>query len=215
MPDDAPRIRDHWWPRPGWHPGRDVYTWHVTFEDAPELHRLAEKYQAQLRPLPGLNLVPIEWLHLTVQGVGFADEVSDDALQAVTTSVQKSVRTLGAFPATFAAPVIFDEAIVLRPTSVEPLQDLLTLIRSGIADALGPDSVPTGPEQAHGFRPHVSLAYSSGEHDSGPYRQALDAVDAEPATVKISASTLIRQERLLAPEWLYRWTTAAHAPLAA
>ncbi|TCK27126.1 2'-5' RNA ligase family protein [Pseudonocardia endophytica] len=215
MTADAPRTRSHWWPRPGWHPGRDVYTWHITFDDAPELHRLAEQYQTQLRPLSGLNLVPIEWLHLTVQGVGFADEVSDDALHAVTASVQKSVRTLGAFPATFDAPVIFDEAIVLPPTPVEPFQDLLTAIRSGIADALGPDSVQTGPEQARGFRPHVSLAYSSGEHDSAPYRQALDAADAEPATVQISAPALIRQERLLAPEWLYRWTTEARAPLAA
>jgi hypothetical protein len=31
--------------------------------------------------------------------------------------------------------------------------------------------------------------------------------------VPITAVTLIRQERLLGPDWLYRWTTEAVAPL--
>jgi hypothetical protein len=72
---DAPRLRDHWWPRPGWRPGRLSHTWHLTFDDAPELHRLATACQHALRPLPGRNTVPSRWLHLTLQSVGFDDEV--------------------------------------------------------------------------------------------------------------------------------------------
>jgi hypothetical protein len=29
-------------------------------------------YQTRLAGLPGLDLVPVEWLHLTVQAIGFA-----------------------------------------------------------------------------------------------------------------------------------------------
>jgi hypothetical protein len=74
-------MRRHWWWRPGWRPGRRLHAWHLTFGDQTvsrgraELRRVAGDYQARLAGLPGLGLVPAEWLHLTVQPVGFADEV--------------------------------------------------------------------------------------------------------------------------------------------
>jgi hypothetical protein len=42
------------------------------------LRQLVAGYRARLAEaeLPGLDLVPIEWLHLTVQSVGFVDEVT-------------------------------------------------------------------------------------------------------------------------------------------
>jgi hypothetical protein len=70
------RMRDHWW----WRVGRHLYTWHVTFEGQTDLHRLVRAYQARL-DLPGLDLVPVAWLHLTMQGVGFTDEVAGQDLR--------------------------------------------------------------------------------------------------------------------------------------
>jgi len=84
---------------------------------------------------------------------------------------------------------------------------------SGIARATGPDSVRTGPEQARGFHPHLTIAYSNAETDAAPYATALAGIDPPPAIVPITAVTLIRQDRQLAPHWLYRWTTEATAPL--
>lgn len=214
MTADAARMRSHWWPRPGWAPGRLIYTWHITFDGAEELHRLAADYQRQLAPLPELNLVPREWLHLTVQGVGYTDEVALDRLQAVTDAVTADVGKFGAFDATFTRPVVVEEAIVLPPEPTESFQKLLAVIRSAMASVLGENQVPIGPEQTHGFRPHVSIAYSAGDHDAEPYRAALGAIAPEPATVRIGSLSLIRQERLLAPDWLYRWDTEATAPMA-
>jgi hypothetical protein len=38
-------------------------------------------YQAALNGLRSLDLIPGRWLHLTVQGIGFTDEISEgDAL---------------------------------------------------------------------------------------------------------------------------------------
>jgi 2'-5' RNA ligase len=211
---DLRRLRNHWWPRPGWHPGRIIYTWHLTFEHANDLHQLAAAYQRQLEPLPNLNPVPLQWLHLTIQSVGYTDEISDDQLAAVIAAVRTQLARQPAFELTFHQPVIFGETIAIRPEPAEPLQRLLTAIRSGIARAIGADSVPTGPEQARGFHPHVSLAYSSADVDATPYTAALDAIDPPPATVPVTSVTLIRQERELAPHWLYRWTSVATAPLA-
>ena len=128
-PQDVARLRNHWWPRPGWRPGRIIYTWHLTFQDTHDLHRLVANYHRQLDQLPGLNPVPLEWLHLTIQGVGYTDEVSDDQLDAVIVAVRAEVATLSTFDLTFDRPVILGEAIAIRPEPDDPLQHLRTAIR--------------------------------------------------------------------------------------
>jgi 2'-5' RNA ligase len=78
---------------------------------------------------------------------------------------------------------------------------------------LGDDGVSTAPEQARGFIPHVTIAYSGIEADAAPYAAALAGVEQPPTIAPITTIALIRQERLLAPQWLYRWTTEATAVL--
>jgi len=95
MTDDRERMRDHWWWRPGWRPGRRMYTWHFTFDGQEALHKLVDAYQARLAGLPGLDPIPHQWLHLTTQGIGFTDEVPDAELDAI---LQESRRRLGGAP---------------------------------------------------------------------------------------------------------------------
>jgi 2'-5' RNA ligase len=204
--EDAPRLRNHWWPRPGWRPGRIMLTWHLTFEHATELHQLVTDFQQTLAHLPGLNLVPVEWLHLTIQGVGYEDETPAEDAEAVIECVQERVAGLGPFELTFTRPRIYGEAIAFRPEPAEPLQQLLGLIREGIADARGPENVPTGPEQLRGFHPHLTIAYSNIDADARPYSAALATIQPEPVVIPISHVTLIRLDRQLGPYWLYRWS---------
>lgn len=68
---------------PAGSPGRIIYIWHLTFEHATELHDLARDLQARLQRLGGLNLVPLQWLHLTIQGVGYVDEVEQGQVDAM------------------------------------------------------------------------------------------------------------------------------------
>jgi 2'-5' RNA ligase len=77
-----------------------------------------------------------------------------------------------------------------------------------VAYVLGDDGVPTAPEQARGFLPHVTVAYSRVDAD-------IAGVVQPPTTVPVTEVTLIRQERLLAPRWQYRWTVEAVAQLGA
>jgi hypothetical protein len=74
--DSLPRMIDHWWWRPDWSIGRQFYTWHLTFQDAPEIAQLVSDYGC-LRDLPGLDIIPARWLHLTTQGIGFVGEVDE------------------------------------------------------------------------------------------------------------------------------------------
>ncbi|MBN9101129.1 MAG: 2'-5' RNA ligase family protein [Pseudonocardia sp.] len=211
--NDAPRLRNHWWPRPGWQPGRIMLTWHLTFNEAHALHEHVTEYQNALARLPGLNLVPTEWLHLTIQGISYADEASAEKLAEIIESVGSELATMNPFNLTFGRPVVFGEAIAIQPEPAEPLQQLLATIRTGIGTVTGDQAVPTGPEQANGFHPHVSIAYSHTQTDSAPYVAALAATERDPVTARIGAVSLIRQERQLDPHWLYRWTTEAAVPL--
>jgi len=81
-------VRDHWWWRPGWRIGRRFYTFHVIFDadevwGADELRLLMSEYRQSLAGMAGLDLIPDEWLHLTVQGVGFTDEVGAADIDAI------------------------------------------------------------------------------------------------------------------------------------
>jgi len=208
-------LRDHWWPRPGWRAGRIALTWHVVFPEDSPLSRHAAAYQRAFGGLPGVDPVPPEWLHLTVQAIGWADEVPARTVAAVVDAVRARVATLAPFELVFDRPRIYGEAAAIRAHPEAPIAGLRDTVRAGLRDALGDDGVPTAPEQAHGFLPHVTIAYSRIDADAAPYAAALDRVVQPPTTVPVTRVTLIRQERLLAPHWQYRWTTEAVAPLGA
>jgi len=209
------RLCDHWWPRPGWRPGRIALTWHLVFPDSPPLARHAAAYQRALDGLPGIDPVPAEWLHLTVQAVGWADEIPAPTVAAVVDAVRPRVAALAPFDLVFGRPTIYGEAAAIRSLPDAPLVGLRDAVRAGLRDVLGDGGVPTAPEQASCFLPHVTVAYSRIDADVAPYAAALEGVVRAPTTVPVTQVTLIRQERLLAPHWQYRWTTEAVAVLSA
>lgn len=212
MPPDyshASKMCDHWWWRPGWRPGRRFYTWHLTFEDQPALHRLVSAYQERLASFSGLRPVPLEWLHLTMQGIGFTDEVSDADVARVVAAVQQRLAGVPQLRLAFGPAVVFTEAIVLPPARPEDVATVRTAIRAGIADVYGQDNVP---ESAAGYRPHVTVAYSTTEQPAGPVIAAIDAERPEPATIPMPEALLIELGR---DEAIYRWHTVGSARVGA
>ncbi|MEV5895793.1 2'-5' RNA ligase family protein [Nonomuraea fuscirosea] len=210
---DMDEVRSHWWPREGWWPGRLVYTWHLTFEGAPQLHRLAERYQQALAAVGGHDPVPAQWLHLTVQSVGWVDEVSDERLEQVIRAVAVRLGRLAPVEVTFDRPAVMGEGVALTPAPAEPLREIWGEIRNGVAEVAG--EAPMAAEQVEGFHPHVSLTYINTPGMARPYVEALSGVDAEPVRVNVDRVTLIVQNRVLEPEWVYRWSTHAVVPLGA
>ncbi len=200
------RMRDHWWWRPGWRVGRGYYTWHLTFDRAPDLHRLAEESAAALR-VPGLDVIPVRWLHLTMQGVGFADEVSTADADAIVHAARRRLADVEPFEVVVSPGVVVPEAV---GTTVEPAGSVARVrsaIRAAIADVWGADRVP-GTEA--GFVPHVSLAYSASDGPAAPIVAAVNSVRVEPARATIGEAQLIVLDR---DHRQYRWTTYAVAPL--
>jgi 2'-5' RNA ligase len=199
-------MRNHWWWRPGWSVGRRFYTWHFTFEDHHELHQLVADYQQRLSDLPGLDLIPREWLHLTIQGVGFADEVSDSDLERITAATARHLRGLDPPQLTFQRAVVLPEAVALPPSPDKPVSKVRTAIRSGIADIWGDDHVP----ENNTFRPHVSVAYNNQDRPADDIVHAVNDLAPAPVTITLRSVDLIVLGR---DEHVYRWRQVHRVPL--
>ncbi|GAB3852483.1 2'-5' RNA ligase family protein [Dactylosporangium cerinum] len=204
---NLPALRNHWYWRPGWSPERRFYTWHITFAGQTALEQLVSDVQRHLRR-PGLDLVPLEGLHLTAQGVGFTDEVSDGDLAAIIKGVTEQCARLRPFDLSLGPLDPDAEGIGLLIQPWAPVIDLRSAIRSGIAQVW-----PVVPEPADGFRPHVTVAYSGADV---PPNDAITAIEPlrerEPAIVRIAAVQLITLRRA---DRAYVWETVHTAPLGA
>lgn len=193
----ASPVRSHWWWRPGWGPGRHGYAWHINAGLEP-LHRVATAYQDAVARLP-LDPIPLEWLHLTVQGVGFADETSDKDLAAILAATRRRLETVGPIQLTFGRPIQRPEALAIHPTPAEPLVDLRVRLRDAIAEVWGPDRVEGDVD---GFQPHVSLAYVNKPGPADEIIAAIEQVSVEPVDACIDTVTLIELYR---DGHLYKW----------
>jgi 2'-5' RNA ligase len=191
-------MRSHWWWRPGWRIGRSFYTWHITFAEQAEAARLVDDYAPVLAELPVLDPVPLRWLHLTMQGIGFTDEVSRGDVGRIISAAQKRCADLEPFAVTIGPAHVDPETIQMPVRPVEPLAAVRLAIRNAIGDVW--DDVP---ERAEGWRPHVSLGYSNAAGPAEPVAAALAARGEHVAEVRVDAVSLIDLNR---DRQAYEWT---------
>lgn len=204
--EPLPPMIDHWWWRPGWSAGRRFYTWHLTFRDAPDALRVAHEYEEHLR-LPGLDVIPDAWLHLTMQGLGFVDEVDPAEVDRIVAAARRRLAGLSPFDVGLGPTVVDPEVVRLRVTPADPVRQLRDELRTAIAEVWGDSGVP---EAADGFDPHVSLAYSNRSGEMAPILAAATAVDPPPGRVTVAHADLIVLHR---DHRQYEWTTHTEVPL--
>nr|WP_232328209.1 2'-5' RNA ligase family protein [Kibdelosporangium sp. MJ126-NF4]CEL18589.1 hypothetical protein [Kibdelosporangium sp. MJ126-NF4]CTQ98074.1 hypothetical protein [Kibdelosporangium sp. MJ126-NF4] len=196
-------MRDHWWWRPGWRVGRSFFTWHVTFANQPAVAELVDAYAPVLAQLPQLDPVPLRWLHLTTQGLGFTDEVDSGDVNRVVSAVQKRCAELEPFTVTIGPARVERETIQMPVRPAEPLARVRQAIRDAIGEVWGADNVP---EAADGFRAHVSLGYSNSAGPSEPVAEALAEHGEHTAKVTVRAVSLINLNR---DNKAYEWENVA------
>ncbi|MFG1877637.1 2'-5' RNA ligase family protein [Sphaerisporangium sp. NPDC049003] len=202
---DQQQMTDHWWWRPGWSIGRRFYTWHVTFQHASDVHRLAHAYRHGLTGVDGLDLVPDQWLHLTMQGLGFVDEVSEQDVRAIVDAAIRRLSAVPAFEIKLDSPRITPEAVRWEAAPAAPVAAVRLAIRQAIAEVW-----PAVPEPEEGFAAHITIAYSNATGPAAPIGEALDAVDASPALARIDTAELIVLGR---DRRMYEWEPYASVPL--
>ncbi|HSV67831.1 MAG TPA: 2'-5' RNA ligase family protein [Mycobacteriales bacterium] len=204
---DATTVRDHWWWRPGWHLGQRGYTWHLTFTDEHDLARLARQYHQALANAPQVDPVPVRWLHLTMQNVGFVDDVTPAELEQITDAAREQLADVPPFTMTFHRPVLLPEAVALVPDPAEYVHQLRGTLRHAIAKVRGAERVP---DPDNGYRAHLSVGYINADGPAEPLLHVLRNTTTTPATVTVHAASLIELNR---DQKVYRWRTVAQVPL--
>jgi 2'-5' RNA ligase len=205
---DADELETHWYWRPGWRAGRRGYTWHVV--SLPGLAEHAAAYQAVLEPLRDtvVDLVPPPWLHLTVQGVGFVDEVPDSQIAAMLAAAKQALADTGPLELSFDRPMIRPEAIAIHPT---PTAGLVAM-RQSLRDAAAGAGLQLDGPDPEAWQPHVSIAYVHTPGPADPVRHALAQVQQPPVTVTADSVTLIQLYRENGGH-LYVWDAVADIDL--
>jgi len=209
QPAGLPPVRNHWWWRPGWRTGRHIYACHLITEGQPELRELAQQYQAALAHIPGLDVIPAAWLHITTQGIGFADEISTADLASVQQHLTQRLRVQEPPVVTSWQPAVWQEGVVLRAIPSEPLHRLRVAMHEAIAAALGPARFSEPRPGLDQFTPHMSLAYVNRDGPAQPIAHALSTVTADTATTFGQAFVLEfhRDNRM------YEWAQATPIPI--
>lgn len=150
------QTRNHWWWRPGWAVGTRYYAWHLTFEHCHELHLLAARLRVALARHPVQDVVPDGGLHLTMAGVGFVDDVTDEQLAAISDGVFGQLDTLPDGVLTLDDILVGAEGVLVEARKDSWLMELGRLQQRVIDDVLGPR------ETGLALWPHVSLSYANG-----------------------------------------------------
>lgn len=194
---DLNHTRNHWYRRPGWASGRRMYTFHLTMEGAAEVHRAGSLVRPVLDRFPQIDPVPTQWLHLTMRGIGFTDEVSADQLTDVADEVFDGWSDHDKGELTFDSALLAHESVMLAAHQQAWLTDLDQLQRAAIDRVLG-------ERDWADLWPHLSLGYANATMPIGPLIESLTpAFQALPAT--IDATPTLTLMRLRRRERLYCW----------
>jgi hypothetical protein len=177
-----------------------MYTWHFTFDGQQAVHDLAAAYQARLAALPALDMVPARWLHLTTQGVGFTDEMTDDEVTAIVDAAAERLKTFGPQEVMLGPARVTPEAILLDVAPADGLAGIRGQLREAITNVLGAGRLMETDQ----WTAHVTVAYSSGTGPSAPYLAALDGhATADSLISDVQLIVLNRDQRM------YEWMTRA------
>jgi 2'-5' RNA ligase len=208
--DDArvESVRNHWWWRPGWQAGRHLYYCHLILDDQPELRGLIRHYQDALAHLGNLDLIPPGSLHLTMQRIGFVDEIGPAGVTAVAARIADSLRGVPAPVVTFHRPAVWSEAVVLTALPAEPVYQVRLAVYRAAAAVIGPFE-GAAPRRSE-FTPHVSVAYVNSDGPAQAIVDALRGVERPPVTVTFRVASILTFHR---DRRMYEWTDAMPIPI--
>ncbi|WP_330182724.1 2'-5' RNA ligase family protein [Nocardia sp. NBC_01503] len=203
---DVDLMENHWG-RTSDSSASEAYYWYLTFDD-PDLIAATERCQKNL-DIDGLDLVPLDGLHITLMPIGSTDHVTDADIQAIADSANEYLDAVRSFRLS-VGPLAGSRGAVRF--SVSPWSELLDLHRitgKAIAEVL-PDAYIA---QTSNFRPHLGIGYSNRRQSAEPLISRVCKLrDVPPVTVDVNAIRIVRLRR---EGRAYRWDDVAVIELAA
>jgi len=129
------RMSDHWADQTGTDPHRQQLMWPITVSTAEATAELAAEARRRLADVPGLDLVPPRWLHLTTLTSGPADEMTDDVLTMLTEAASRLLASVPPVTITLGRVLYHPRAVMLDAGPQEPFQPLIGAIQAAVRHA--------------------------------------------------------------------------------
>jgi 2'-5' RNA ligase superfamily len=187
---------NHWTHLPEWRSGRRLWVFYLTFSGQSDLHKLVQRYQERLAGVDELDLVDHRWLHVTIQGIAFTDELDDEQVRAFEKAVTVAVAGYPRPVLTVEAPQLDHDALSMQ---VRPTQEICALrhdIRECVARTIGDDNLYQLPQPLVGFNPHISIAYANAAiANADEVLARLDPVEPPDLHIQVPSVSLIHLER--------------------
>jgi 2'-5' RNA ligase len=200
---ETTRLLSHRSWRTDWTLERTCLYWYLTFEAEPALHALVDELTAALAGVGSVDVVPNDWLHLTVLPVGYVDEVVRSDVNAMVAAAE-SIRDLMPLTIELGPVTTMTDAVVL-PVVHSPELDR---VHATLTEGLG----TLRPVEDDGFAPHVSFGYLNSDCHRDEVMGVFTDVVQRPMSLVVPRLTLAAVTRL---ETHYRWEAVASLPPAA
>jgi hypothetical protein len=186
------RLVNHWAHLPEWWTGRRLWVFYLTFAGQPDLHAAVHTYQRSLEGIDQLDLVHETWLHTTIQGITFADELRPDEIVAVQEEARAAIGRVGLPALTVSRAVLDNDAISMPVDPVDEIVDLRAELRACVTRTLGADKLYQLPQPLGGFRPHISIAYVNTDvPEAGWVRERLHGVTVPDLLIPVPQVSLV------------------------
>ncbi|MFC5834359.1 2'-5' RNA ligase family protein [Nonomuraea insulae] len=188
-------------------PGQGRLYWHVLLGEDPAARAIVQEAHDRLAGLPGLDLVPHQFIHLTTFIAGYTHEITDHQVNVMAEEAARQLAHIDPIAVTLGRVLYHPEAIVLEARPADRLRPLLEAAKFATRAATGRNGV-----LAHdAWVPHVTVAYSSADGPSAPIIGALGKrlPDRE---VTIRSIQLVNQD---GPETVWDWRPLAEIRLGA
>jgi hypothetical protein len=164
-----------------------------------------------LAGLPALDLIWQEWLHLTVQGIAFTDELDAGQAEKLVAGVRDELAVQPSCAFTLSPPLVGNDGVYLPAAQPQQLADVRESVAAAAGRMLAPRSLYALPGQGNGeFVPHVSIAYANGEVPRETVVDLLSRVDVPSVTVRVHSVSMINLRR---DHRRWAWTDAVKIPL--
>jgi 2'-5' RNA ligase len=188
--------------RTDWTLERTCLYWYLTFEDEPELLALFDELMPGLRRVDSVDVVPADWLHLTVLEVGFADEVGRPDVDAMVAAAE-SIRELMPLRVDLGPVTTMTDSVML-PVVGSP--ELLA-VHATLAESLATASEPSASVEP--FLPHVSIGYVNSDCHRDEVMAAFADITPRTVSASVPRLTLAAVTRL---QTHYQWQAIASLP---
>lgn len=207
----GPNLDNHWEDLYEWEGDRELWAFYLTFSQASDLHGYVQRQQAVLQDLGGLDRVEPAWLHLTVQGVAFADSLDEEVVDRLREAGAAVAAAEGSLELVVEPAEILHDAIALPVRASEAVHRIRRRLRDAAADLLAGAEPYRLPGSRGVFAPHITIAYARVDAPLVADVEArLRLLDEPPLRLAATHLSLVRLNRGTSRWW---WREELRLPL--